>query len=131
VPEATLNGVLTGLTDVLKALKTNEAVFVRQLRQLRSQPRSDISSASSPIPVAQSRPFEPLRRTARTDDTAIRGHDLPRPTQMARAAPTKWPTDPDEDSVVSTNEKRDYNYFLELDEKLARLQQMSSGRRSI
>jgi hypothetical protein len=81
--------------------------------------------------VAQSRPFEPLRRTARTDGTAIRGHDLPRPTQMAPAAPTKWPTDPDDDSVVSTNEKRDYNYFLELDEKLAHLQQMSSGRRSI
>jgi len=111
MPAEDLNGLLQELTDVLSRLTDCERLWVDRLRDA-FEPIGNVGILRSEIsPHEDPRPIEWA--------TTPQGASEPSPPDEA-AAPERrsWQTP----QASSPTGKRDYNYFAQLDEKLARLQ---------
>jgi len=130
VDDFTLDGLLGGLTDVVEALSVNQALFVSRMRELQHQLEQKESGAGRPThpsgsTLSHSLGSEPrtatTTRSEKTYRTGANGVGPAASSQGSNQPPTSWPMPSDEGARESSNEKRDYNFFAELDEKLAGL----------
>lgn len=132
---------LTEVSGLVSALSASETLLLRRLRQLRGE-----MEAARLGPLSAS-PFDPRpRQGAVTTIPVLAPEWPPGPTlapaepdgpiappayvapgpQWASQTPANWPADVREDATAATSTTRSYDYFAELDEKLAVLHQ--SGR---
>lgn len=142
--DLTLEECLSEVTVLLAALSASESLLLRRLQQLRREMEASRSDQSPVSPLSESLPFDALRRREAVDATlarevpptqrsALGGPYLPTaspaydsgPPQWAPHSQENWPSTSGE-NATATSTARSYDYFAELDEKLAVLQQ--SGR---
>jgi hypothetical protein len=125
--EHPLNGVLREFAGVLSALTASEKLWVRELLRLRLSQQFDGRPVREVAIHFASPPREtfggtPTSSTARTGDAEPSKSDGPAP-------PTEWPVVTEDIGAVTATVKRSYDYFAELDEKLAGLRELHSGGR--
>jgi hypothetical protein len=127
VPDHTLKGLLTDLTRTLAELTASEARWLGQLRQMRpNEPRHQQDAPIAPPSYVE--PPMPTRVLGSVNATHVVGdEDWPKQTQ---AVASHRPTIVDEPGGVARPIKRDYDYFADLDVKLAELRQRAAGSRS-
>jgi hypothetical protein len=150
MPEGTLQERVERLIGILSAVAAEEQSLVEQLRRVRlaqtevdGAPDVPVRAFSSnySVEVAQSFEEHPLVESS-LQQSPVTARDGPRtanssgPSSAQPAWSTsshnppaneeEWPT-PDRDlESASASGKRDYDYFTDLDEKLARLQFLGS-----
>jgi hypothetical protein len=126
VPDYTLKGLLTDLTRTLAELTASEARWLGQLRQMRpNEPRHQQGAPIAPPSYVE--PQMPTRVHASANPTqGVGGEDWPNQTQ---AMASHRPPIVDEPGGVARPIKRDYDYFADLDVKLAELRQRAAGSR--
>jgi hypothetical protein len=118
--DLTLDGLLADVAGVLAAMTASEQLWLRQLRRLRLD-RMDEPLPSATAPTRLSLVDPPDRYVSAPT------HDLPDPEQgpplIRLMAPSRaeWPETGTTSAVAPGADRRDYDYFAELDEKLARL----------
>jgi hypothetical protein len=125
VPDHTLKGLLTDLTKTLTELTASEARWVGQLRQVR--PKKPCQQGAPIAPPSYVESSAPTRVPASVNPTqSVGGEDWPTQTQ---AAEPHRPPILDEPGGVAHPIKRDYDYFADLDVKLAELRRRAVGSR--
>jgi len=154
--EFTTEEWLSELTGLVSALTASEELLLRRLQQLRRAmeavrlsplPTSPLSisfdprpreEAVNPFPVREKRPAEwsapaepssPAAPPADVSSTAQRISDIQETsdTQEIWRSQDIWPRVADERAPAAVSTTRSYDYFAELDEKLAVLQQSGRG----
>jgi hypothetical protein len=124
--EPSLEGLLHQLTDVVAAMSASEERWLSYVRHVRANCEAKVggdrrSAISGSAPVVAPPPNPPVNEVVDGRTTAdVRG--VPAATAQP-AMQTDWPAASDRSPGISTGDNRNYNYFAELDEKLARLRQ--------
>jgi hypothetical protein len=113
VLDLTLDEWLREVTGLVSALAASEFRLAARLRRLRGEMESGSLGVPHPSPPLGSLPFEPRRLAPPAAVTATPlGVDADRAVEMA--APGR-----DGNPSTATSTARSYDYFAELDEKLA------------
>jgi hypothetical protein len=143
--DVTLDEWLKDVTGLVSALAKSESQYIKRLQQLRRE--TDGSGLASPASTpSESPPFDPRRLEAAVSDTPLgvseerfaeistpagayspaeEGVYVSREPRRTPHSQEKWTSDSGEHSATSTSTTRSYDYFAELDEKLAALRQLS------
>jgi hypothetical protein len=125
-PEGSLDELLSELAGVLSVMTASEELWLTRLRRLQpDQPRQSV-----PHDLSVGHP-EPAQQQTVTNPSAAVQDEVPRPRVVPTAsAPEEiWPTASSGDQDGSSGDNRNYNYFAELDEKLARLRERNFASR--
>jgi hypothetical protein len=126
--ERSLDELLGELAGVLSVMTASEELWLTRLRRLRpDQPRQ---SALRDLATGHAGPAQ--RQIVSNPSAPVR-HDVPRPhlVRTTSAPDEVWPTASSGDQEGPTGENRNYNYFAELDEKLARLRERNLASRGV
>jgi hypothetical protein len=137
----TIDEWLSEVTGLVSVLTATEWLLLRRLQQLRRETEAARLGQLPVPPLAESLPFDPRPRPRSVDTVPVRREGptvwLARgwpniPTappayvsgtpQWASQSQEDWPENPGE-NAVATSTTRSYDYFAELDEKLAVLHQ--------
>jgi hypothetical protein len=124
--EPTLEGLLHQLTYVVSAMSTSEEKWLSYVRRVRVdyETRTNGTPQSAASHLAPSAP--PPQESGRMvvgDEWRAAPIDGPPSDGSRTTAEAVWPTAADHSPEFSTGDSRNYNFFAELDEKLARLRQ--------
>jgi hypothetical protein len=131
VVEVSLASLLDDIRGTLGALTESQELFLRRLRRLRLEVQGDAAASfgQGPLPGARPAAPQPARMPAAADArvvgdpplTQVRLPPQPEPELQLAQARTKVGSRKRKEYPAATAERRDYDFFTELDEKLAGL----------
>ena len=140
----TIDEWLTEVTGLVLALSASESLLLRRLQQLRREIEGARLGPLRASPLPESHPFDPRPQQETFDPIPVRAPQERTAERLARAMPTgptaplyaprtpqwashsqeDWPRDSGEKAAAAST-TRSYDYFAELDEKLAVLHRSS------
>ncbi len=144
--EFTIEEWLVDVGRLVSELTASETLLLNRLREIRLEMAAGRLGPLSTPQQAESHPLDPRPRQAPFTTVPVHADDrsagwsepawpnsptpppgyAPSTVQLASYSQESWPGDSDESAAVAASTTRSYDYFAELDEKLAVLQQ--SGR---
>jgi hypothetical protein len=118
--DLTLEGLLADVAGVLSAMTESEQLWLRQLRRLRIDGMDEPSLPRVAPP--QFSLVDPADRfvTPSSDDDPDPEQGAPL-IRLVAPSPTEWPETGTRSAAGASADRRDYDYFTELDERLAQL----------
>lgn len=136
--EVSLASLLDDIRGTLGALTESQELFLRRLRRLRLEVQGNTAASFGQGPLSGARPAAPQPTRVATAAEAwvvgdprlaqVRLPPQPEPELHLAQARTKVGPRTRKEYPAVTAERRDYDFFTELDEKLAGLRQHASGR---